>query len=106
MLSANPCAPVLPPFVDGPPGASYAGFMQVNLSPDLSARLQRWTEETGCSPDELIADAMAGYLDELSRTRKMLDTRYDGVRSGAVGLIEGEDALRNLKERTQARRRE
>lgn len=91
--------------VDHLNGYFYAGPMQVNLNPELTARVEQWTEQTGRSPDDLIADAMAGYLDELSRTRQMLDTRYQSVRDGEAQLMNGNDALKKLKERTQAQRR-
>jgi predicted DNA-binding protein len=78
--------------------------MQVNLNPELAARLRQWTEATGRSPDELVVDAMAGYLDELSRTRQLLDNRYEGIRNGEVQLMDGEDALKKLKDRTQSHR--
>ena len=47
---------------------------------------------------------MAGYLDELSRTRQVLDHRYEGIRNGEVQLMDGEDALKKLKDRTQSQR--
>ncbi len=47
--------------------------MDVRLTdPDLQAKLDRWVTETGRDPDELVEDAMAGYFDELARTREML----------------------------------
>jgi hypothetical protein len=61
--------------------------------------------QTGREPDDLVADAMAGYFDELSRTRAMLDSRYDSICNGDVTLIDGEEAFARLKERTDARRR-
>lgn len=79
--------------------------MEVNLNPDLAARLEHWAEQTGRGPGELVADAMAGYFEELSRTREMLDNRYAGMRSGEVRPIDGDEALRRLKERNETRRR-
>jgi hypothetical protein len=49
--------------------------MEVNLSEEIRARLQQLEVATGRTPDDLVADAMAGYLDELSRTHEMLDRR-------------------------------
>ena len=91
--------------LDTPVGRSYAAGMEVNLSPELQASLEQWKAQTGREPNELVADAMAGYFDELSRTREMLDRRYESVRNGEVSLIDGEEALALLKERTQAQRR-
>lgn len=79
--------------------------MDVSLTPDLAARLQQWAARTGRGPNELVADAMEGYFEELTRTHDLLDSRYESLRSGAVELIEGDQALRQLKQRTDAQRR-
>jgi hypothetical protein len=42
---------------------------------------------------------MAGYFDELARTREMLDSRYDDLRSGRVKPIDGEEFFDNLRRR-------
>ena len=68
-------------------------------NPDLQAKLDRWVTETGRGPDELVEDAMAGYFDELARTRQMLDSRYDDLKSGRVKPIDGEEFLENLRRR-------
>lgn len=74
--------------------------MDVHLNnPDLQAKLDRWVTETGRGPDELIEDAMAGYFDELARTRRMLDSRYDDLKSGSVKPIDGEEFFENLGRR-------
>jgi len=41
-------------------------------NPDLQAQIDRWVAETGRHPDELAADAVAGYFEELAQTREML----------------------------------
>lgn len=68
-------------------------------NPDLQAKLDRWVTETGRSPDKLVEDAMAGYFDELTRTREMLDGRYDDLRSGRVKAIDGEEFFESLRRR-------
>lgn len=78
--------------------------MEANLTPDLAARLEHWAEQTGRGPSELVADAMAGYFEELNRTREMLDRRYEDMRSGEVQPIDGDEALRHLKKKNEARR--
>jgi hypothetical protein len=79
--------------------------MDVHLTnPDLQAKLDRWVTETGRGPDELVADAMAGYFDELAQTREMLDSRYDELKSGKVKPIDGEEAFARLMARTEAQR--
>lgn len=74
--------------------------MDVHLSnPDLQAKVDRWVTETGRGPDELIEDAMAGYFDEMARTRQILDSRYDDLKSGRVKPIDGEEFFENLRRR-------
>jgi len=74
--------------------------MDVHLTnPDLQAKLDRWVTETGRGPDELVEDAMAGYFDELARTRQMLDDRYDDLKSGRVKPVDGEEFFENLRRR-------
>lgn len=74
--------------------------MDVHLTnPELAAKLERWVEVTGRRPDELVEDAMAGYFDELARTREMLDSRYDDLKSGRVKPIDGEEFFENLRRR-------
>jgi predicted transcriptional regulator len=79
--------------------------MDVSLNPDLAARLEQWAAQTGRDPEELIADAMAGYFAELSRTRELIDGRYESLRSGKADLVDGDEALRMLKQSTDAQRR-
>ncbi|HEY1808203.1 MAG TPA: hypothetical protein VGG42_06555 [Acidobacteriaceae bacterium] len=79
--------------------------MEVSLNPDIAARLQQWAAETGREPDELVADAMEGYFEELQRTREMLDGRYESIRNGEAQLIDGDEALRLLKQHNHAQRR-
>jgi predicted DNA-binding protein len=79
--------------------------MEVSLNPELAARLQQWAAKTGREPDELVAEAMEGYFEELKGTREMLDSRYESIRSGETKLIDGDEALRLLKERNGAQRR-
>lgn len=79
--------------------------MQVSLSPELAARLQQWSVTTGRGPDELVIDAVSAYLEELARTRDMLDSRYESLQRGEVEPIDGDQALRQLKQRTEAHRR-
>jgi hypothetical protein len=74
--------------------------MDARLSnPDLQAKLDRWVAETGRGPDELVEDAMAGYFDELARTRQMLDSRYDDLKGGSVKTIDGEEFFEELRRR-------
>ena len=58
--------------------------MEVNFRPETESRLQELAQQTGRAPNDLIEDAMAGYLKELRETREMLDARYDDLKSGRV----------------------
>jgi len=87
--------------IDSPP--TLTG-MEVHFSPEIQARLDRLAAESGRSKDELVQDAMPGYLDELERTRGMLDSRYDDLRSGKVKPISGEEVIARLREKSAARR--
>ena len=79
--------------------------MDVHLNnPDLQAKIDRWVSETGRQPAELVEDAMAGYFDELTQVREMLDSRYDDIATGKVKLIDGEEVRREMKAKTQALR--
>jgi hypothetical protein len=63
------------------------------------AKLDRWVTETGRSPEKLVEDATAGYFDELTRTREMLDSRYGDLKNGKVKPIDGEDFFEKLHNR-------
>ncbi len=79
--------------------------MDVHLNnPDLRAKLDRWVTETGRGPDELVEDAMAGYFDELARTREMLNRRYDDLKSGRVKPISRDEIVAYFREKSAARR--
>ncbi|HEY6990363.1 MAG TPA: hypothetical protein VH369_18355 [Bryobacteraceae bacterium] len=42
--------------------------MHVHLdNPDLQAKIERWTSETGRPADELVQDVMASYFEEIAR---------------------------------------
>jgi len=80
--------------------------MDVHLTnPDLQAKLDRWETETGRGPDELVEDAMAGYFDELARTREMLNSRYDDLKSGRVKPISRDELVAHFREKSAAARR-
>jgi hypothetical protein len=82
------------------PRLSYLEGVDLHLNnPDLQAKLDRWVTETGRAPDELIEDAIAGYFDELARTREMLNSRYDDLKSGRVKPVDGEEFFENLRRR-------
>jgi hypothetical protein len=73
--------------------------MEVHFAPELQAKLDRLVIETGRPVEELIEDALAGYLPELTQTREMLDSRYDDLKSGKVKPIDGEAFFESLRQR-------
>ena len=80
--------------------------MEVNFRPETASRLQELSQQTGRAPNDLIEDAMAGYLKELGETREMLDGRYDDLKSGRVQAVDGNAAFADLRRKSeQARRR-
>ena len=78
--------------------------MEVHLTPDIEKKLHDLASQSGRNTDELLQDAMAGYLDELAPLRDMFNSRYDDLKSGSVKAIDGEDAFVRLKAKTEAQR--
>jgi hypothetical protein len=82
-------------------------IMEVHFKPETESRLQELASKSGRPTDELIEDAMAGYLAEAAEVRTMLDSRYDEVKSGRVKPIDGEaffDSLRQREDELRKRR--
>jgi predicted DNA-binding protein len=73
--------------------------MELHLTPDLEAKLNQLSAETGRAKEELVQDAMAGYLAELSQIRDTLDARYDDIKSGKTKPIDGEEAFTRLRQK-------
>jgi len=73
--------------------------MELHFRPETESRLQELVSKSGRAPNDLIEDAMAGYLQELAQVREMLDTRYDDLKSGRVKAVDGEEALASLRQR-------
>jgi predicted transcriptional regulator len=55
--------------------------MEVHFKPEVQAKLEQMARESGRPSDELVEDAVAGYFDQLARTREMLDRRFDDLES-------------------------
>ena len=60
--------------------------MEVRLTPELEKKLNDLAAQTGRAADELVEDAMTGYLDELAGLRGMLGSRYDDLKAAASSL--------------------
>ncbi len=78
--------------------------MEVHFAPGVEKKLNDLAAQSGRAPDEVLEDALAGYFEELSATRDVLDSRYDGLKSGGVQPIDGEEAFSRLKAKNQAQR--
>jgi predicted transcriptional regulator len=78
--------------------------MEVHLTPDLEAKLEKLASESGRPKNELVQDAVAGYCAELAQIRETLDRRYDEIKSGRVKPIDGEDAFARLRAKNKERR--
>ena len=79
--------------------------MVVRLKPETESRLQELAATTGRKPEDLVEDAMAGYIAELAQAQKMLDDRYDDLKSGRIAPIDGQEAIDQLRRKSEARRR-
>jgi predicted transcriptional regulator len=78
--------------------------MVVHLKPETESRLQQLAAKTGRPPEDLLEDAMAGYLGELTQLRGHLDGRYDQIKSGQVKPIDGDEAFARLRRKNKTRR--
>ncbi len=78
--------------------------MEVHLRPETESRIQELAAKTGRATDDLVEDAMTGYLQELAQAKEMIDTRYDDLKGGRVKPLDGEEAFANLRRKSEARR--
>jgi predicted transcriptional regulator len=78
--------------------------MEVNFRPETESHLQELASKSGRPPSDLIEDAMAGYLQEVTQVREMLDGRYDDLKSGRVKPVDGEAAFAKLRQKSKERR--
>jgi predicted transcriptional regulator len=78
--------------------------MEVQVSAETAKKLKDLAASTGRAPNEIVEDALAGYLEEVAAVRKTLDSRYDDLESGRARPIDGEEASRRLREKSERRR--
>ena len=78
--------------------------MEVRFKPETESRLHELASKSGRRTDDLVEDAMAGYLTEAAEVRNLLDSRYDDLKSGKVKPISGEEVIARLREKSAARR--
>jgi len=73
--------------------------MEVHFKPETESRLNELASKSGRPTDDLVEDAVAGYLSEAAEVRNMLDSRYDDIKSGRVRPVAGEAFFESLRER-------
>jgi len=78
--------------------------MEVQVTAETAKKLKDLAETSGRAPEDIVEDALAGYLEEVTSVRKTLDGRYDDLKSGGVKAIDGEEAFRRLREKSERRR--
>ena len=83
---------------------TYTGRMEVHFKPETESRLRELASKSGRPVGDLAEDAMAAYLAEVDQVREMLDNRYDGVKSGRVKPLDGEQAFAKLRQKSKGRR--
>ena len=53
--------------------------MNVHVSAETAKKLHDLATNSGRAPEDIVEDALAGYLEEVASVRKTLDTRYDDL---------------------------
>ena len=79
--------------------------MELRLEPELVAKVEKWSAETGRPAADLVEAAIVGYFEEVEQIKATLDGRYDDLESGRVQGVPGVEAVRFLEERIAARQR-
>jgi hypothetical protein len=54
--------------------------------------------------DMIVQDVIAGYFDELTQTRAMLNSRYDDLKNGRVKPIPRDEVIAHFREKSEAAR--
>ncbi len=78
--------------------------MVVSVTPETAKKLNDLAATSGRAPEDIVENALAGYLEEVTSVRKTLDSRYDDLKSGQVEPIDGEEAFRKLRDKGERRR--
>jgi predicted DNA-binding protein len=77
--------------------------MEVQLTPDVEKKLNDLAAESGRGTNELLQDALAGYLDEMAQTYDALNSRYDDLKSGRVKPVSRDELVAHFREKNAAR---
>lgn len=73
--------------------------MEIRLKPETESRLNELASKSGRPADELVEDAMAAYLTEVTELRTTLDSRYDEIKSGRIKALDGDAFFEELRRR-------
>ncbi len=77
--------------------------MDVLVTAETAKKLKDLATTSGRAPEDIVEDALAGYLEEVASVGKTLDSRYDDLKSDRVKPIDGEEAFRTLREKRERR---
>ena len=55
--------------------------MEVDVTPETAKKLNELAATSGRAPEDIVEDALAGYLEEVTSVRKTLDSRYDDLKT-------------------------
>lgn len=73
--------------------------MEVHVTAETAKKLNDLAATSGRAPEQIVEDALAGYLAEAVSLRETLDRRYDDLKSGRVKPIDGEEFFEKLRQR-------
>jgi predicted transcriptional regulator len=75
--------------------------MEVHVTPETAKKLKDLATASGRAPEEIVEDALAGYLDHVASLRQTLDSRHDDLKSGRVKPLDGEAFFETLRQREE-----
>lgn len=80
--------------------------MEVHFKAETEEKLKQFAAQSGApSADELVQDLVESYFDEVTRTRAIVDRRYDEMKSGKVKGIPGQEVEAHFREKSAAAQR-
>jgi hypothetical protein len=82
----------------------YSSCMEVHVTPETAKKLNDLAATSGRAADDIVEDALVGYLEEVASVRKTLEGPYQDLKSGRVAPIEAEETLSKLREKSARRR--
>jgi len=77
-------------------------ILPASYTSETAKKLNDLAATSGRAPEDIVEDALAVYLEEVTSIRKTLDSRYDDL--GRIKPIDGEGAFTKLREKSERRR--